>query len=99
MQTSTLASRRTRFRERPMPVLESLKKVAEKATGIARPSTNQVEGLIRTRKANTVMFKDDGVIPNNERWPLVVYRGAVSLPAHLDPAAVMEDLFERNGWG
>jgi uncharacterized protein YjlB len=45
------------------------------------------------------MFKDDGVIPNNERWPLVVYRGAVSLPANRDPAAVIEDLFALNGWG
>jgi uncharacterized protein YjlB len=82
-----------------MPVLETLKKVTEKATGFARPSTNQIEGLVRTRKANAVKFKDDGVIPNNERWPLVVYRGAVSLPADLDPAAVIEDLFELNGWG
>jgi uncharacterized protein YjlB len=82
-----------------MPVLETLKKVTEKATRFARPSTNQIEGLVRTRKANAVKFKDDGVIPNNERWPLVVYRGAVSLPADLDPAAVIEDLFELNGWG
>jgi uncharacterized protein YjlB len=82
-----------------MPVLEILKKVTEKATRFARPSTNQIEGLVRTRKANAVKFKDDGVIPNNERWPLVVYRGAVSLPADLDPAAVIEDLFELNGWG
>lgn len=82
-----------------MPVLETLKKVTEKATRIARPSTNQIEDLVRTRKANAVKFKDDGVIPNNERWPLVFYRGAVSLPADLDPAAVIEDLFELNGWG
>jgi uncharacterized protein YjlB len=39
------------------------------------------------------------VIPNNARWPLVLYRGAISLPSNLDPAAVMEDLFEENGWG
>ncbi len=42
---------------------------------------------------------DDGVIPNNAQWPLVLYRGAVSLPGKLDPAAIMEDLFDRNGWG
>jgi uncharacterized protein YjlB len=28
-----------------------------------------------------------------------VYRRAVMLPRSLDPAAVFEDLFERNGWG
>jgi uncharacterized protein YjlB len=30
---------------------------------------------------------------------LVLYRGAVSLPVKLDPAAIMEDLFDWNGWG
>ncbi len=82
-----------------MPVLETLKNVTEKETRLARPSTNQIEDLVRTRKANAVKFKHDGVIPNKERWPLVFYRGAVSLPADLDPAAVIEDLFELNGWG
>jgi uncharacterized protein YjlB len=82
-----------------MAVLESLKKVAEKASGLARPSRGQLEGLVRIRKANVAKFKDDGVIPNNSRWPLVLYRGAVSLPNNLDPAAIMEDLFGGNGWG
>ena len=39
------------------------------------------------------------MIPNHPRWPLVVYRRAVTLPGTLDPAAVWEDLFESNGWG
>jgi uncharacterized protein YjlB len=82
-----------------MAVLESLKKVAEKATGLARPSRGQLKGLVRIRKANVAKFKDDGVIPNNSLWPLVLYRGAVSLPNNLDPAAIMEDLFGENGWG
>jgi uncharacterized protein YjlB len=82
-----------------MAVLETLKKVAEKATGLARPSRDQIERLVRVRKANVTKFKDDGVIPNNARWPLVLYRGAVALPDNLDPAAIMEDLFGENGWG
>ena len=82
-----------------MTVLESLKKATEKASGVARPSRDQIEGLIRIRKANVAKFKDDGVIPNNSRWPLVLYRGAVVLPRNLDPAAIMEDLFDGNGWG
>jgi uncharacterized protein YjlB len=82
-----------------MTILESLKKAAEKATGVARPSRDQIDDLIRIRKANVTKFKDDGVIPNNSRWPLVLYRGAVALPADLDPAAIMEDLFGGNGWG
>jgi uncharacterized protein YjlB len=82
-----------------MAVLETLKKVAEKATGLARPSDDQIEKLIRSRKANTFRFKDDGVIPNHAHWPFVFYRGVVALPDDLDPAAIMEELFELNGRG
>jgi uncharacterized protein YjlB len=81
-----------------MAVLESLKKLAEKATGLARPSRGQARSLVQVRKANAFSFKDDGVIPNNAHWPLVLYWGAVSLPANLDAAAIMEDLFNENGW-
>jgi uncharacterized protein YjlB len=81
-----------------MAVLETLKKVAEKTTGIVRPAKDRIEELVRTRKANLLQFSDDGVIPNNARWPFVYYRGVVALPRDLDPAAVMEDLFEHNGW-
>jgi uncharacterized protein YjlB len=82
-----------------MAVLATLKKVVEKAPRLARPSPDQLEKLIRSRKVNTFKFKDDGVIPNHPHWPLVLYRGAVALPDDLDPAAIIEDLFERNGWG
>jgi uncharacterized protein YjlB len=82
-----------------MAILETLKKVTEKETGIARPSRDQIKRLVRLRKANVSKFKDDGVIPNNARWPLVLYRGAVALPDNLDPAAIMEDLFGENDWG
>ena len=30
---------------------------------------------------------------------MILYRGPISLPGNLDPAAIMEDLFEKNGWG
>lgn len=35
-----------------------------------------------------------------EQCPLAIglYRGAISLPGNLDPAAIMEDLFDDNGW-
>jgi len=82
-----------------MPLLEDVKKYAEKVTGRGRPAANALPRLVRDRKANTVRFKDDGFIPNHPHWPLVVYRGAVRFPEDCDPAAVFEDLFERNGWG
>ena len=54
---------------------------------------------MRDRKAKTFQFKDDGVVPNDPHWPLIVYRSVVNLPTNLDPAAIFEDVFERNGWG
>jgi uncharacterized protein YjlB len=82
-----------------MPVMETLKKVAEKSTGWARPGDEALGKLVRLRKPQTYRFKDDGIIPNHPRWPLVIYRGAVRLDEAFDPAAVFEQLFDRDGWG
>ena len=41
-------------------------------------------------------FADDGVVPNNARLPLVVYRGA--LDTGPGAAAACERLFAGNGW-
>ncbi len=81
-----------------MPALETGKKFIEKITGWSRPARNELSKLVRDRKPNAFRFKDDGIIPKHPRWPLIVYRSAVRLPDTLDPAAVLEDLFERNGW-
>jgi uncharacterized protein YjlB len=67
--------------------------------GVARPGQSQLTKLVRQRKAQTFRFKDDGIIPNHPRWPLVIYRSPVRLDDDFDPAAVFEDLFESNGWG
>jgi uncharacterized protein YjlB len=82
-----------------MPILEDVKKAAEKITGWSRPSSDDLAVLVRDRKANVFRFKDDGLIPNHPRWPLIIYRSVVRFPKTLDPAAVFEDLFENNGWG
>jgi hypothetical protein len=82
-----------------MPALETLKKITEMATDLGRPGQNQLGKLVRLRKAQTFRFKDDGVIPNHPRWPLIIYRSAVRLDVAVDPAAIFEDLFESNGWG
>jgi uncharacterized protein YjlB len=81
----------------PMSLLESIKRLAEKATGWRRPDDSQ--SLLRDRKPHTYRFKDDGVIPNHPRWPLIIYKNAVQLPQSLDPAAVFEELFISHGWG
>src|SRR3982074_2722418 len=81
-----------------MPILEDAKKIAEKMAGWSRPSRDTLGGLVRARKANTFRFKDDGVIPNHPKWPLVIYRGAVRFSKKLDQAAVFQELFASNGW-
>lgn len=61
-----------------MPILEDLKAYAERATGLRRPGKRDAPELVRARKPHTVRFKDDGLVPNHPRWPLIVYRSAAS---------------------
>jgi uncharacterized protein YjlB len=82
-----------------MPILEDLKEYAERATGLRRPGKRNVQALAPPRRPHTVRFRDDGLVPNHPRWPLIIYRAAVHFGEKHDPAAVIEDLFETNGWG
>jgi uncharacterized protein YjlB len=82
-----------------MPIIESGKKIVEKITGWQRPSSNDLDRLVRSRKANIFHFNDDGLVPNHPHWDMIVYRGAVKLPEQFDPAAIFEEIFECNGWG
>ena len=78
---------------------QKLKRLTERLTGWGRPARADIPSLVAPRKPNTFSFRDDGIIPNHPRWPLIVYRSPVTLPDDLDSAAVFEDLFELNGWG
>ena len=80
-----------------MPILEDLKEYAERA--LQRPGKPKAPDFVRVRKPHAVRFEDDGLVPNHPRWPLIIYRGVVDLGGRHDPAAVIEDLFEANGWG
>ncbi len=46
--------------------------------------------------AETFVFADDGLIPNNP-LPLILRRGAIAPPPG-DPARSFEVTFRRNGW-
>jgi uncharacterized protein YjlB len=81
-----------------MSLLENIKKIVGKAIGRGSISQSDLAAVVRRRKAHRFRFEDDGVIPNHPKWPLVLYRSAVRPPNSLDPAAVLEDLFEKNGW-
>jgi uncharacterized protein YjlB len=90
------AGRNLRPRTACMAFLEGVKKIVEKATGWHRP--DDPKALLRKRKPHLYRFKDDGLIPNNPRWPFVIYKSVIRLPESLDPAAVFEELFKSNGW-
>jgi uncharacterized protein YjlB len=85
--------------QRAMAIVEDVKKLAERVTGFGRPAPADLVKLVRKRKPAAFKFRDDGLIPNHPGWPLVLYRTPVRLSGSFDPAAVFEDLFERNGWG
>ncbi len=60
------------------------------------PSENGAS--VRTGDVESETVADDGIFPNNERLPALVYRGAFVLSRD-EPAAIIEDVFRRNGWG
>ena len=81
------------------PKYASCRRSTERITGWQRPSAEQVATLLRRSKRGAFHFRDDGRIPNHPRWPVLIYWGVVQLPRAFDRAAVLEDLFESNGWG
>jgi uncharacterized protein YjlB len=78
---------------------ETLKKAAEKLSGLARPDAGQLTRAIRRVKPLAFRFKPNNFVPNNPNLPALVYRGAIRFPQSLDPAAIFEDLFAANGYG
>jgi len=56
------------------------------------PALTHVEPL-------TFLFADDGLIPNNPKLPMLVYRGAFDLDGERTPETAFEKTFGNNGWG
>jgi uncharacterized protein YjlB len=81
-----------------MSLLEDAKKLGERVTGLGRPSRKLLDEYVRDRKPQTYRFSKEGLLPNHPFWPLVHYRSVARLTGDVDPAAVFEDLFEKNGW-
>jgi uncharacterized protein YjlB len=82
-----------------MYVIESIKRAAERMTGRRRATAEMLSAAVRSRKPRAFRFKDDGRIPNNPVLPLILYSSAVRVRGTPDPAALLEQLFEMNGWG
>jgi uncharacterized protein YjlB len=66
-----------------------------------RPDPLTLRKLIRSRKPSAIRFADDGIVPNNPHFPVLVYRGCVSVSSVRASAAatIIDALFESNGWG
>ena len=47
----------------------------------------------------SLMFADDGSVPNNPRLPFLYYRGGFDLAGTPDPEAAIEKVFRTHGWG
>jgi len=50
-------------------------------------------------KPRTLLFADDGVIPNNPSLPLVLMSNVLDFAGATNPEKVTETTFRRNGWG
>jgi uncharacterized protein YjlB len=82
-----------------MAILQDAKAALERATGIWRPSKVVAKAAVRQVAPKIFRFEIDGTTPNNPVLPLVVYKRAFKFSKQHDPAAVIEMVFEVNGWG
>lgn len=60
-----------------MDVIEPVKRLAEKATGIGIPSREEALACVRDCRPSRMKFRDDGYIPNNPKFPLLYFRKAM----------------------
>ena len=81
-----------------MPLTDQIKNYAKKIVE-NRPDPSTLRTLVRSRKPQAIRFRDDGIVPNNPRFPVLVYRRAVALNAKaFDPGTLIDALFETHGW-
>jgi uncharacterized protein YjlB len=59
--------------------------------------SDSMEPINADTERETVILKDDGVFPNNEKLPLIVYKEAVRYGN--GGAEIVEKIFHKNGWG
>ncbi len=82
-----------------MHKIEPVKRLLEKATGVGVPPKAEALAHVRAMKPVRLKFPADGYIPNNPNVALLIYKRAVRLGGKRDPAAVLEAIFNANGWG
>ncbi len=81
-----------------MDKVESVKRVLEKVSGIAVPGRDRALSRVKAVKPRRIKFRADGYIPNNPYLPVLYYRGTIQFDNSGDPAALIEAIFNANGW-
>ena len=81
-----------------MVLRDQLKNVARKIIE-SKPGSKTLRRSVRSRKAQTIKFTDDGIVPNHPRWPLIVYWGALQTRGTKEPEVLIDTLFAANQWG
>lgn len=82
-----------------MPIKDQVKNFARKLVE-DRPDAAALRALVRARKPAALRFRDDGIVPNNPKFPALLYRGAVKLNSRrFPPDVIIDTMFDANGWG
>ena len=81
-----------------MDLIEPIKRLSENATGVGIPSREEALACLRDVRPARLKFRDDGYVPNNPKFPLLHYRKVLRFGRKHDPAAVLESIFNINGW-
>lgn len=82
-----------------MPIKDQIKNFAKKLVE-GRPDAATLQMFVRARKPAALHFRDDGIVPNNPKFPALLYRAAVKLKdRRYPPDVIIDALFDANGWG
>jgi hypothetical protein len=68
-----------------MDIVEPVRRLAERATGIGIPSRDEALSCVRNVRPSRMKFRDDGYIPNNPKFPLLHYRKVLQFVASTIP--------------
>lgn len=81
-----------------MPIKEQIENFARRVVERS-PGPSELKQLVRRRRPAALRFADDGIVPNNPRLPVLLYRRAVQFRRPYRNAAIVDALFAGNGWG
>ena len=81
-----------------MDLVEPVKGLVERATGIGLPDPQSAIACVRQCRASQMRFRDDGYIPNNPKCALLYYKRAFRFGRTYEPAAIVEQTFAAHDW-